>query len=57
MKLPYLTKFLGQTAEERWQNDDCFAKWNHGEMSNLEYLLRINRLAGRRYELINESFN
>lgn len=48
LRLPRLTPFLGATAEERWKNDDCCERWQKGELSNFEYLMRVNRLAGRR---------
>lgn len=48
LKLPSLEPFLGASAEERWKRDDCFEKWLRGDYSNFEYLMRINRLAGRR---------
>ena len=48
LRLPLLEPFLGITAEERWKRDDCYEKWLKGEYSNFDYLMRINRLAGRR---------
>ena len=56
MKLPRLSRFLGKTAEERWQNDDCAARWARGELSNLAYLLRVNRLAGRSYNDLSQYY-
>lgn len=46
---PSLAPFLGATAEERWKNDASYERWQKGELSNFEYLLRVNRLAGRRW--------
>lgn len=48
LRLPHLTPFLGATAEERWKNDNCYERWQKGELSNFAYLMRVNRLAGRR---------
>lgn len=56
MMLPHLSRFLGKTAEERWQNDDCASRWARGEMSNLAYLLRVNRLAGRSYNDLSQYY-
>ena len=49
LSLPRLEPFLGETAAERWSRDSSESRWLRGELSNLEYILRINRLAGRSY--------
>ena len=49
LALPRLEPFLGETAAERWSRDSSEARWHRGELGNLEYVLRVNRLAGRSY--------
>lgn len=48
LRLPRLAPFLGATAEERWKKENLVERWSHGGLSNFEFLLRVNRLAGRR---------
>ena len=49
LSLPRLSPFLGETASIRWSRDNSESLWLRGEMSNLEYLLHLNRLAGRSF--------
>ena len=49
---PKALTILGATAEERGKNDASFERWQKGELSNFEYLLRVNRLAGRRWSAL-----
>lgn len=49
LSLPRLSPFLGETASIRWSHDNSESLWLRGEMSNLEYLLHLNRLAGRSF--------
>lgn len=49
LNLPNLTPFLGKTAAERYAKDDSTRRWINREISTFEYLMRLNRLAGRTY--------
>lgn len=46
---PNLTEFLGETPAERFAKDSSMQRWLNHEISNFEYLTRLNRLAGRTY--------
>ena len=51
-----LTEFLGATAVERCAKDDCTHRWLLREISNFEYLMRLNRLAGRTYNDLSQYY-
>ena len=53
---PNLTEFLGATAEERYAKDDCTRRWLNREISTFEYLMRLNRLAGRTYNDLSQYY-
>lgn len=53
---PNLTEFLGATAVERCAKDDCTRRWLRREISNFEYLMRLNRLAGRTYNDLSQYY-
>lgn len=51
-----LTPFLGATAEERYAHDDSTRRWVNREISTFEYLMRLNRLAGRTYNDLSQYY-
>lgn len=53
---PNLTEFLGATAVECCAKDDCTRRWLRREISNFEYLMRLNRLAGRTYNDLSQYY-
>lgn len=53
---PSLTPFLGATAEERYAHDDSTRRWVNREISTFEYLMRLNRLAGRTYNDLSQYY-
>lgn len=53
---PHLTEFLGATPAERYAKDDSTRRWLNREMSTFEYLLRLNRLAGRTYNDLSQYY-
>lgn len=53
---PNLTEFLGATPAERYAKDDSTRRWLNREMSTFEYLMRLNRLAGRTYNDLSQYY-
>ena len=53
---PNLTEFLGATPAERYAKDDCTRRWLNREISTFEYLMRLNRLAGRTYNDLSQYY-
>ena len=53
---PNLTEFLGATPAERCMKDDCTRRWLNREISTFEYLMRLNRLAGRTYNDLSQYY-
>lgn len=53
---PNLTEFLGATPAERYAHDDCTRRWLNREISTFEYLMRLNRLAGRTYNDLSQYY-
>lgn len=49
LRLPSLQPFRGATVEERYRNSEATRLWLNHAISNFDYLMEINKIAGRRY--------